>query len=366
VTAGFAEVHDDLRAVARDILSGTTPAAAGGASPVLIPTRRLADTGWLGLEVPEALGGAGATLAEAAIILQEMGRAVSVSTYLGSAVLGVGALNLVEPGPGRDNLLRNVATGTVGLAVVMPASDDALDAPEAMTLERSAEVWRLHGAVDLVPDAGEADHLLIVARAPEGGSVLVDLTPSQPDIEVEPRPVVDASRRLAAVTAGGVAVRDTSVLRFAGEADAGARRVVERGALAVACDSLGLAEAMLDATVSYVRGRHQFGRPVGSFQAVKHACADMLVHISVARRLVGSAVDAVAAGDPDAWVAVSRAKSYTCEAAVEIAGKAMQLHGGIGYTWDSGIHVYLKRAVLNRSLFGSPGAHRKRLGARFG
>ena len=121
---------------------------------------------------------------------------------------------------------------------------------------------------------------------------------------------------------------------------------------------------MLDATVSYVKVRNQFGRAIGSFQAVKHACADMLVSLAVSRQLVGAAVDALAIGT-DAGVPASMAKAYACAAAVEIVGKAMQLHGGIGYTWESGIHVYLKRAALNRSLFGSPAAHRHRLAERY-
>ena len=144
-----------------------------------------------------------------------------------------------------------------------------------------------------------------------------------------------------------------------------ARHLRERAAVAVACDSLGVSEAMLSATVSYAKVRHQFGRAIGSFQAVKHACADMLMTISVSRQLVSAAVDAVAEARPDAGVAVAMAKSYACGTAVDIAGKAMQLHGGIGYTWESGIHVYLKRAALNRSLFGSPAAHRKELAKRY-
>src|SRR6185295_10403193 len=118
-------------------------------------------------------------------------------------------------------------------------------------------------------------------------------------------------------------------------------------------------------TVAYARMRQQFGRPIGSFQAVKHACADMLVAISVGRELLAEAVRAVTAGDPEAWITVSRAKSYVGDAAVAIVGKAMQLHGGIGYTWESGIHAYLKRAALNRSLFGSPRLHRRYLAARY-
>ena len=141
------------------------------------------------------------------------------------------------------------------------------------------------------------------------------------------------------------------------------RRLRDRAAVAVACDSLGISEAMLSATVAYAKVRQQFGRPIGSFQAVKHACADMQVHIAVSRQLVRAAIESVVHGRDDG--AASMAKSYACTAAVDIAGKAMQLHGGIGYTWESGIHVYLKRAALNRSLFGSPAAHRKELAKRY-
>jgi alkylation response protein AidB-like acyl-CoA dehydrogenase len=134
--------------------------------------------------------------------------------------------------------------------------------------------------------------------------------------------------------------------------------------VAVACDSLGVSRAMLDATVAYAKVRSQFGRPIGSFQAVKHQCADMLVGISVTEELVRAAVDDLAAGDPRASVSASMAKAHAGATAVEVAGTAMQLHGGIGYAWESGVHVYLKRAVLDRALFGSPGHHRRLLAER--
>ncbi|HKV20741.1 MAG TPA: acyl-CoA dehydrogenase family protein, partial [Mycobacterium sp.] len=154
-------------------------------------------------------------------------------------------------------------------------------------------------------------------------------------------------------------------LRFDGDAGVAAQRLRQRGGVAIACDSLGLSEAMLSATVAYAKVRHQFGRAIGSFQAVKHACADMQTSIAISRQLVSQAVDAVAGGSPEAAAAVAMAKSHACAGAVDIAGKAMQLHGGIGYTWESGIHVYLKRAALNRSLFGSPAAHRHELAKRY-
>jgi alkylation response protein AidB-like acyl-CoA dehydrogenase len=193
--------------------------------------------------------------------------------------------------------------------------------------------------------------------------VIADGGVAEGSVTVIPQPVLDETRRLATVTTHGLEVAE--VLRFEGDPDEQMRRLLDRAAVAVACDSLGVSEAMLSATVAYAKVRQQFGRPIGSFQAVKHACADMLVHISVSRQLVRDAVQAIVEERDDATVAASMAKSYACSSAVDVAGKAMQLHGGIGYTWESGIHVYLKRAALNRSLFGSPAAHRKELAKRY-
>lgn len=309
----FAEFHDELRSVAGDLLAKDRTVAW----PVLV------DAGWVGLDIPEQHGGAGASFAEVAVICEELGRAASATSFLGGAVLAVGALNALQPSETRDRLLKNVADGTARVAVAFEP-------------------------YDFVPDAEGADHILVVTA--EG------VTAATP--EVTPRPVVDETRRLAAVTPG-----EGEVLRFAD--NSAGQRLLDRAAVAIACDSLGLSEAMLSATVGYAKVREQFGRPIGSFQAVKHACADMAVSIAVSRQLVDDAVRAIVDNRPDAGVAASMAKSYVCAAAVDIAGKAMQLHGGIGYTWESGIHVYLKRATLNRSLFGSPAAHRKRLAKRY-
>jgi alkylation response protein AidB-like acyl-CoA dehydrogenase len=313
----FEEFHAELRSVAGDLLAKERS--------VDWPT--LVEAGWVGLEVPDEFGGAGATFSEVAVVCEEMGRAASATSYLGSAVLAVGTLKALQPSDTRDQLLTEVASGAARIAV-------ALDSYE------------------FVPDAEGADTILMIA---DGGVGLAKPT-------VTPHPVLDETRRLATVTADGGKSAETLAFE---NPDTAVRDLLDRAAVAVACDSLGLCEAMLSATVSYAKVRNQFGRPIGSFQAVKHACADMFVTIAVSRQLVGAAVDAIATAGADAGVAAAMAKSYTCAAAVDIAGKAMQLHGGIGYTWESGIHVYLKRAALNRSLFGSPAAHRRELAKRY-
>lgn len=363
--SSLADVHDDLRAVARDLLTKNS-SRASGSQPVPVDWSLLAASGWPGLEIAEELDGGGATFEEVAIILHEMGRSVTSSSYLGSAILGVAALNLLEPSSVRDEYLRRLASGALRIAVAVPTGDtDVLRPQSPFWLDRAGGAVRLQGEAAFIPDANEADRMLIAATDQREGLVLVDLERSTSRLDVSEQPVVDATRRLALVRADGVVVPETSVLRFGTEAQEALPYLLDRGAVAIACDSLGVAEAMMEATVAYAGVRRQFDRPIGSFQAVKHACADMLVQIQVGRGLLSAAVRSHAGNESDSSVAVSMAKSFICEAAVQVAGKAMQLHGGIGYTWESGIPAYLKRAVLNRSLFGSPASHRKRLARRY-
>jgi alkylation response protein AidB-like acyl-CoA dehydrogenase len=355
-----AGIRDELRAVARDLLG-----QAGRESSA--DWRLFADAGWLGLDAPAALDGAGAGFAEVAVILEELGRAAAPGPYLGAVVLGIGTLLLLEPDAARDKLLRDAVSGGIVVAAALTAGtgDNAQECPPPFRLVASPGGPRLHGTAAFVPDAAGAGRLLLLAAGLDGGPVIVDIEPQASGLHVTEQPVLDATRRFGLVTADGAVVPPSSLRRFEGDPGTAVRQLLDRAAVALACDSLGLSEAMLDATVGYTRVREQFGRPVGSFQAVKHACADMLVGVCVARQLVSAAVDQLAESDPGAGAAASMAKSYACGSAVQVTGAAVQLHGGIGYTWESGIHVYLKRAMLNRSLFGSPAAHRRRLAARY-
>lgn len=340
----FAAIHDELRSVAAGLLAKDT-----------IDWPLLVSAGWVGLDAPDDVGGAGATFAEVAVICEELGRAAAATGYLGGAVLAIGALNAVQSGESRDALLKAVVSGSIRTAIALPGAGE----PGPFELATTRLGWRIHGSAAFVPDAAGAQRLLLPARDADGVAVLVDVAADSPGLTVTEQPVLDETRRLATVTAEGIEVDEDAVWHFDGDPGAGLRVLTDRAALAVACDSLGVAQAMLDTTVSYTGVRQQFGRPIGSFQAVKHACADMLVQISVARQLVNAAI---ATPDPRA---VSMAKAYGSEVAVEVAGKAMQLHGGIGYTWESGLHVYLKRAALNRSLYGSPAEHRAKIAQHY-
>ncbi|MGE2729786.1 acyl-CoA dehydrogenase family protein [Mycolicibacterium vaccae] len=323
----FLEFHDELRSVAADLLAKERD----------LDWPLLVDAGWAGLEVPERLGGAGASFLETAVILDQIGRAAATTGYLGGGVLPVGVLTGLPADDTTDVLLGGLAAGTTRLAVAFGNFTAGADG--------------LRGRAAFVPDAADAEQVLVVTDAGVALAQTADLT-------VRPQPVVDETRRLATVVA------DAAPARLLSDDPAVVASARQRAAVAIACDSLGVAEQMLTATVEYVKVRHQFGRPIGSFQAVKHACADMLVGIEVSRQLIGDAVEAVA-DRRDAAVPAAMAKSHACAVAVEVAGKAMQLHGGIGYTWESGVHTYLKRATLNRALFGSGAAHRKTIASRY-
>ncbi|WP_051165522.1 acyl-CoA dehydrogenase family protein [Nocardia testacea] len=365
----FTEFHAEIRTVARELLG-----KSGAAGRVDWP--QLVRAGWPGLEVAEEYGGAGAGPAEVGILLEEVGRAVARTAYPSVASAGIGALALLEPNAHRDAVLRETVTGAaIPIAVLggnmVPAAGGETACAgtggivPTFRIGQTIEGFEISGTADFVLDARAATALLIPALAPDGSVRVAVAAPDAQGLRIEDRPVVDETRSLARVAAEGVLLAPEAVLAFCADIVCGPRALYDRAALAVACDSLGVAAAMLDATVEYVRVREQFGRPVGSFQAVKHACADMLVDLTVARRLVADALAAPLDGGPDARRAVAAAKSCAGEVGVRIAGKAVQLHGGIGYTWESGIHRYLKRATLDRALFGSPADHRRELADRY-
>lgn len=347
----FAEIHDELRTVAREQLGKAERDTA-------LDWSLVARSGWLGLEAPDEFDGAEATFAEVAVLLREMGRAAAHGPYVAVAALGLGALALTAPNAARDELFRATVAGA---AVPIPVlSGASMDPAPAFRCTGESDGLYLRGSADFVLDAPAADRLLVPATLPDGSLALAAIDPGTTVVE---QPVLDGTRRFGTVTIEGLRVPQDSIWPLR---DAGAlRRLYDRAAITTACDSLGLGAAMLDATVEYVGVRTQFDRPVGSFQAVKHACADMLVHLRVAEQLVEAAVRAHVTGAPNAAAAASMAKAYATAGAVDVVGKAMQLHGGIGYTWESDVHVHLKRVALNRSLYGAPAEHRRRLAERF-
>ena len=301
--------------------------------------------GLQGLAIGEEHGGAGFGMRELAVVFEEMGRAVVCAPFLAT----ITAAAALEAGEGGHDLLAGIADGST-IATLAVAEDDG--SWDLGSVAATFEGGVLSGTKNFVLDGHIADLLLVAAKSTDGlGLYAVE---DVAGVERAPLPTLDQTRKLARAGFGGVPAR-----KVGGE-DA-VRRALDVAAVALAAEQLGGAQATLDMTVEYAKVRHQFGRPIGSFQAIKHRCADMFVLVESARSAVLNAA-AVADESPEELPhAAALAKAYCSDAFFHTAGEAIQLHGGIGFTWEHDAHLYFKRAQSSRQLFGTPDRHRQRL-----
>lgn len=314
------------------------------------------ELGALGLAVPEELGGSGGTCVDQAIAAEELGAALVTGPLLGTVGLAVPALVAAPASEYRDAVLPELAEGTRPAALVAPLSVP-YDAATAAAV--TADGGRLTGTVSPVPDAAAADVLLVAAAGPDG-PVLVAVEPGTAGVTVEPLGSLDLTRPVARVVLDGAA---GTVLATGPDADAALRHAFRTAGALLAAEQAGIARRLLDLTVAYAKERLQFGRPIGSFQAVKHRCADLLVGVEHARSTAVHAAWAVAFGVDDPDLAVSIAQATCSEVCYRVAADAIQLHGGIGFTWEHVAHLYYKRAIADAALLGSAEAHRERIAA---
>jgi alkylation response protein AidB-like acyl-CoA dehydrogenase len=308
--------------------------------------RGLAEIGVAGLVLPEAYGGAGLELLELALAAHALGAAAVPGPFLGHALAGL-ALALGGSAAQRERWLPRLASGE---SVATYAAGEANGAwePEAWT-PRVEGGW-LTGAKTFVPCARTAD-LLVVGTA-GGGLALVERAAA--GVAVEPVGGLDRTRPLS-----GLRFERTPCEALPGGA-AAAARVRDAGLVLLAADAFGAAETLLAQTVAYTRVREQFGQPIAHFQAVKHQLADLAVEIEPMRALVWYAAHAFDHVPHDAAAAAAAAKAHVTDRAVECARMAVQLHGGIGFTWECDVHFWLKRALFDRAFLGAPEVHRER------
>jgi alkylation response protein AidB-like acyl-CoA dehydrogenase len=321
--------------------------------------KQMADQlGLQGLHVPEEHDGSGFTAVELCLVSREVGRVLLPAPWLSTVVLAATAL--VESGD-EDAMARylpGIAAGETIATVALPEASRAGASEVALVHARpsAASSARLYGVVDLVLDGCAADVLLLAAGDDAGGSLYaVDL--GAPGVTREPIRALDPSRRLARITLDGV---EAARIGDAGAAAALIARTRDLAAVALAAEAVGGAEAMLAMSVAYAKDRFQFGRPIGSFQAIKHRCADLLVEVDSASLLADWAARA-AAEQPEALpVAAAECKARCTDAFVHAAAAAIQIHGGIGFTWEHDAHLYFKRAKFDQLLLGHPDLHRER------
>ncbi|SDC12510.1 acyl-CoA dehydrogenase family protein [Actinokineospora iranica] len=345
----YTDVEDDLRASVRDLLADRADGAAvlgrvESAEPHDLGLWRTlaADLGVTSLHVPESLGGQGAGYRETAVVAEELGRSVAPVPFLGSAVLATAALLRVSDDEHARSALAKLAAGDATAALVVPLSAW----PGSPLPSVRAEGGGLVGTVRSVADAAVADLLVVPA---DDGLHLVEAGAAR----VTPVVSLDLTRPVADVEFSGAAS-----VRVSGSAAAAVDAALLTGAGVLASEQVGVAQWCLDTTVAYLKERYQFGRPVGSFQALKHRLADLWQELVLARAAARYAADRLAAGDQDAPIAVSVAQSLCAAVAVHAAEECVQLHGGIGMTWEHPAHLYLKRAKADEIALGTPGRHR--------
>ncbi|MFI8004930.1 acyl-CoA dehydrogenase family protein [Streptomyces sp. NPDC086010] len=347
----YSETEEDLRSAVRSLLADradapTVIASVESGTPY---DQRLweslaAGIGAAGLLVPEKLGGQGASHREAAVVVEELGRSVAPAPYLTSAVVATDVLLALgaEDGPAGE-LLDGLAAGRRVAVLAVPFATAPGDGAAALT-------GTLDRTVTGVADAVAADVLLVPT-----GEGLYAVETGGDGVTVQPLVALDLTRPLATVTLSGAT---GTRLAEPGPAAAAVTRGLLAGAGLLASEQLGLAEWCLTETVRYTRERHQFNRPVGSFQSLKHRMAQLWLEVVSARAAARNAADALAAGSPDAPLAVAVAQAYCSKVAVHAAEECVQLHGGIGMTWEHPAHLYLKRAKADSIAYGSAGRHR--------
>ena len=360
---GFSEEQEMLRKSARDFLAKECPMTY--VRQMMEDERgfrdeqwqQMAGLGWMGLILPEEHGGAGLDFVDLIVVLEEMGRVVLPGPFFSTVVLG--GVALLEGGSAaqKKELLPKFAAGKLRVTLAQLEPSARWDA-EGIALEArpAGGGYKLSGTKLFVPDAHTADLLIVAGRAPgstgaEGVSLfLVDA--KAPGVTTTLLKTMDQTRKLCEVALRDVSVPAERVLGPAGQGWKLLERVTDRGKVGLCAEMCGGAQKVLEMSVDYAKVREQFGRPIGSFQAIQHKCANMLVEVESSKSATYYAAWAVANDVPEAPLAAAMAKAYCSDAYRHTAGEGIQIHGGIGFTWEHDMHIYFKRAKSSEVTFG--------------
>jgi alkylation response protein AidB-like acyl-CoA dehydrogenase len=319
--------------------------------------------GLQGIAIPEEYGGAGFTFAEQAIVLEELGAALYGGPYLASAVLAATALLASPDEDARSEYLPGIASGELIATLAFTEEDGSWD-PDAirMTATRQEDGWRLDGRKSFVLDGHTAGLVLVVART--GDALSLFAVPADASgLTRAALPTLDQTRKLARLDFAATPAR---LVGSAGDGTAVLSRTLDIAAIAQAAEQLGGAQRALDMAVEYLKVRHQFGRPIGSFQGLKHRCADLLLEVESLRSAVQYAAAAVAEDSAEIPMVAALVKAYASDVYFHVAAENIQMHGGIGFTWEHDAHLYFKRAKASELFLGDATYHREHLATRIG
>jgi alkylation response protein AidB-like acyl-CoA dehydrogenase len=367
---GVSAEQEELRASVRRFLADRAPISA---------VRELMETadgldggvwrqageqlGLQGIAIPEEYGGSGFSFAEQAIVLEELGAALYGGPYLASAVLAATALLASPDEDAQKAYLPGIASGELIATLAFTEEDGSWD-PDAIRLAATSDGdgWRLDGRKSFVLDGHTAGLILVVARTSDGLSLFA-VPADAPGLTRTALPTLDQTRKLARLDFAAV---PATLIGSAGDASAVLSHTLDVAAIAQAAEQLGGAQRALDMAVEYAKVRHQFGRPIGSFQAIKHRCADLLLEVESLRSAVQYAAAAVAENSAEVPVVASLVKAYASDVYFHVAAENIQIHGGIGFTWEHDAHLYFKRAKASELFLGDASYHREHLATRIG
>lgn len=322
--------------------------------------REMADQGFTGLTIPEEYGGLGLSLVDLIAVTEEMGRACLPGPFIST----LWAASLIERAGNegqRKQYLEPISAGEMKATVALLEESGEWN-PEAVQLAatKDGKDYRLRGAKHYVSDAAVADVIIVVAR--DGNElVLLPVERSAPGVKITETPAIDATRKLYSIEFDNTAIPESDVLAFTTQTKEALESATDVATVALCAEMLGMMQWTLDATVEYAKTRQQFGKPIGIYQAVQHQCADMFNFAESARSAIYYAAWAVSENDPSAKLAVSVAKGFCSDAAREVGNRGIQVHGGIGFTWEHNIQLYYKRAKSSEILFGDANYHREKI-----
>jgi alkylation response protein AidB-like acyl-CoA dehydrogenase len=364
---GLSEEQEQLKTSAREFLAGECAtafvrkvmASQDGAASELY--RDVARLGWNGLIIPEKFGGAGLSMLDMAVLLEEQGYAAMPGPFLFSSVLAASALCQFGSDESRNKWLPAIAEGKAIGTLAITEDDDGIE-PAAITArvqDQKGEVV-INGRKMFVPYAHVADVIIVAVRfgdAPDDVTFFA-VESKAPGVKIRMMKNLDLTRRVCEVELKDVRVTSAAELTGGGNA---LRRIIDIGSVAVAADSLGGAERALEMAVEYSKVREQFGKPIGSFQALKHAAAEIVSELEPARSLLWYTAYALDAVPKEAPRAAAMAKARLSDVYSRTTDRAVLMHGGIGFTWEHDIHLWFKRSRFNESYFGAPPYHRERV-----
>jgi alkylation response protein AidB-like acyl-CoA dehydrogenase len=368
---GFSEEQEMLRDATRRFLDNECPSSfvrkmmEDDSAHATEMWKKVAEQGWPAILIDEAHGGVGGSFLDMVVILEEMGRSLLPGPFLATALLGTPAILAGGSDEQKNAILPGVVAGETILSLALAEQSGRYDAGGvALAATPKGEDFLLSGEKFFVPDAHVADQIVVVARtgqgaAAEDGISLFVVDAKAPGVTVTQLKTVDMTRRQCHVAFQDVAVPAAQVLGQVGAGWPTVQRTLDQAMAGLCAEMVGTGQQALDMAVAYAKERVQFGKPIGSFQAVKHKCVDMMVQVENARSLTYYAAWTVDENVPEARQAVPMAKAYCSDMCKTVTSEAIQVHGGIGFTWEHDMHLFYRRGLASEAAFGSAPVHRE-------